>query len=305
VKGPDGNVNYVHLQEDADEGRYNDDSDKDGQSCSCYNCFWWIYDTWRNQLCDFIRFYTNLSLLRWSLWWAFAMCGMLQVGNYVQSLWKVINIDNHDYDAVDRRYEMNGLVEGMTDLGAAAMALLASLLRVDWSLWGELTMGSLSLLAAIVLMVSSYTGYVWLAYMCHVMFRSTYAFIITIASSQIAVHVDYESYGLIFGFNTFIALVLQTILTLILETWLNVSIRLQFIIYGGYYYILTLIFIFAGVYKLSVIGWITSLKSCCGRPRRLVDVTLLLHVSLLLSGNDYTSYLPPSINQLLLIIIGL
>jgi thiamine transporter 2/3 len=76
---------------------------------------------------------------------------------------------------------MNGLVEGMTDLGAAAMALLASLLRVDWSLWGELTMGSLSLLAAIVLMVSSYTGYVWLAYMCHVMFRSTYAFIITIA----------------------------------------------------------------------------------------------------------------------------
>lgn len=38
---------------------------------------------------------------------------------------------------------------------------------------------------------------------------------------------DFESYGLIFGFNTFLALVLQTILTSIVCTWLQLNTRLQ------------------------------------------------------------------------------
>ena len=51
----------------------------------------WLYK-WK----DFRKFYTKPTLLRWSLWWAFGMCGMLQVGNYVQSLWKHINEENGD-----------------------------------------------------------------------------------------------------------------------------------------------------------------------------------------------------------------
>ena len=46
-------------------------------------------------------------------------------------------------------------------------------------------------------------------------------------SSQIAVQLDREWYGLIFGFNTFMALVLQAILTGIVNTWLNVDTRTQ------------------------------------------------------------------------------
>ena len=49
-----------------------------------------------NKLKDFKKFYTKPTLIRWSLWWAFGMCGMLQVGNYVQSLWKHINEENGD-----------------------------------------------------------------------------------------------------------------------------------------------------------------------------------------------------------------
>lgn len=58
------------------------------------SCF--LVNTWINRWKDFRRFYTNPSLLKWSLWWAFGMCGMLQVGNYVQSLWKDINKENND-----------------------------------------------------------------------------------------------------------------------------------------------------------------------------------------------------------------
>ena len=48
-------------------------------------------------------------------------------------------------------------------------------------------------------------------------------------STQLALRVDYDSYALIFGFNTFLALVLQTILTLTVsdEHVLNLDIRTQ------------------------------------------------------------------------------
>ena len=37
----------------------------------------------------------------------------------------------------------------------------------------------------------------------------------------------------------------------------------QFVVYSGYYYVLTLIFVGAGVYKLSSTGWIQSFRICC------------------------------------------
>ena len=46
-------------------------------------------------------------------------------------------------------------------------------------------------------------------------------------SSQIALHVDYESYGLIFGFNTLIAVGLQCVITAIINSWLDVYIKIQ------------------------------------------------------------------------------
>ena len=36
----------------------------------------------------------------------------------------------------------------------------------------------------------------------------------------------------------------------------------QFVVYGDYYYVLTLIFLGAGVYKLSHTGWIQSFRVC-------------------------------------------
>ena len=84
-------------------------------------------------------------------------------------------------DAVEKRYQLNGLVEGITDLFAALTAVLASLLKVNWPVWGEITMGSLSLIATVVLFISSYSRIVYVAYACHVIYRSTFAFVITIA----------------------------------------------------------------------------------------------------------------------------
>ena len=47
----------------------------------------------------------------------------------------------------------------------------------------------------------------------------------------------------------------------ILDSPLNT--HTQFVVYSGYYYVLTLIFIGAGVYKLTSTGWLKSLHICC------------------------------------------
>ena len=53
---------------------------------------------------DFISAYSNPYLLKWSIWWSFAMCGYFQVVNYIQSLWEVI-------DSTEAASTYNGAVE--------------------------------------------------------------------------------------------------------------------------------------------------------------------------------------------------
>lgn len=68
-------------------------------------CFKSFSDKVVSQVRQFLKFYLTPSLLKWSIWWAFAMCGMLQVGNYVQSLWSVIMTDTScELLVIDERY---------------------------------------------------------------------------------------------------------------------------------------------------------------------------------------------------------
>ena len=140
---------------------------------------------------DFKTFYLTASLLRWSVWWAFATAGVLQVGNYVQSLWKEIGAET------DTSYVYNGVVEAVTTLVAALAAFSLSLLRVNWSLWGEVSIGLLSLVQSLTLVFASQTKVLWLAYLCHVIYRTTYTFLITIASyvlSHLYIHKYIHTY---------------------------------------------------------------------------------------------------------------
>jgi len=135
----------------------------------------WFSTEIKGRAKDFIKFYSQMRLLRWSIWWALAMCGVLQVGNYVQSLWKEVARSS------GASYKYNGLVEAMATLSSAGAAFVLSFLRVNWSLWGELTIGLLSMLDAGVLFLSSALPYLWAVYLCHIAYRTTYAFLITIA----------------------------------------------------------------------------------------------------------------------------
>ena len=47
-----------------------------------------------------------------------------------------------------------------------------------------------------------------------------------------------------------------------LHSHIFVCLHQQFVVYGGYYYVLTLVFLGAGIYKLTNTGWLNSFKVC-------------------------------------------
>ncbi|KAK6054025.1 hypothetical protein COOONC_08468 [Cooperia oncophora] len=53
------------------------------------------------------------------------------------------------------------------------------------------------------------------------------------------------SYGLVFGMNTFIALVLQSLLTLVVVSSVGfaLAIRPQFLVYSGYHFVVASLFV--------------------------------------------------------------
>ena len=143
------------------------------------SCTQTITQTFANQFHDFMKFYSQPSLLKWSVWWATAMCGMFQVTNYTQSLWVVIA---EETGMVSGHKQWNGLVVGFITLGQSLGSLVTSILRMEWALWGEFTMGGLALVDCALLVVASRASALWIAYICVILFISSQAFMITISS---------------------------------------------------------------------------------------------------------------------------
>lgn len=145
----------------------------------------------------------------------------------------------------------NGAVEAVLTILGFLGALLAGVLKADWKTKGELTLTICSLLQGFVLLFSSQTEYVFISYVCYVAFGMLYHFMVTIASSEIAKHIKDESYGLVFGFNTFIAIVFQSILTAVVvrggAIGLALSPRDQYFVYGCFHVIVAVMYIVIGL----------------------------------------------------------
>lgn len=183
--------------------------------------------------------YSNKYLLMWSIWWAFAMCGGLQVEDYVMNLWSHIT-GSHS------KKVYNGGVFACGTLFSALLVFLFSLIKVQWNgVVSEVLIGLISLLDTALLLIMAYTENVWIAYVNYVIFRASYAFVLTVASYQIALYVELKGYALIFGWNTFIALAMQSLLTFIVtdKNGLDLDIRKQFVVYGWYFGVIGTTFI--------------------------------------------------------------
>ena len=64
----------------------------------------------------------------------------------------------------------------------AATAYGVGFLQVNWSHWGELSLGAFSGLEATALFLMTFTGSIWLCYAGYVIFKGLYMLLITIAT---------------------------------------------------------------------------------------------------------------------------
>ncbi|CAK6448301.1 unnamed protein product [Pipistrellus nathusii] len=194
---------------------------------------------------DLKECYSSKRLLYWSLWWALSTAGFNQVCNYVQILW--------DYKAPSLNSSVyNGGVEAIATFGGAVAAFAVGYVKVNWNLLGELALAIFSVVNASSLLLMHYTTDIWACYAGYLMFKSSYMLLITIAVFQIAVNLSMERYALVFGINTFLALVVQTIITVAVvdQRGLNLPISIQFLVYGSYFAVIAGIFLIRSLYTI-------------------------------------------------------
>ncbi|XP_075052474.1 thiamine transporter 1 [Mixophyes fleayi] len=194
---------------------------------------------------DFLRCYSSRTLLCWSVWWALSTCGYFQVINYSQGLWETVAPSS--YSNI-----YNGCVEAVSALLGAVAVLFVGYIKISWSTWGELLLALFTLVIAISIYIMDIIGNIWVCYIMYVLFRVIYMILITIATFQIAANLSMECYALVFGVNTFIALLLQTLMTVIVVDSIGLGLDLitQFKIYSGYFAVIAIIFFLSGLFHI-------------------------------------------------------
>ncbi|XP_051719573.1 thiamine transporter 2 [Ctenopharyngodon idella] len=229
-------VDGSRRQKETLEGSSDNTSAKSSKTGGCGDVLLWL---WR----DFLQCFSSRTLLIWSAWWALSTCGYNQTVNYVQSLWEHVEPSNNFT-------VYNGGVEALSNLFGAAAAYGIGFSSADWSRWGEMALGVLSALEGGALFSMVFSANIWVCYCGYIIFKSLYMLLITIAMFQIAAGLNMERYALVFGANTFGALVLQTIITSVVvdSSGLGVDIVTQFTVYGGYFSVIAIVFFLRGLY---------------------------------------------------------
>ncbi|NXY64961.1 S19A3 protein, partial [Callaeas wilsoni] len=128
-------------------------------------------------------------------------------------------------------------------------SFLVQYMKINWDHFGELALGIFSAIDAGCLFLMHFSTNIWACYAGYLVFKACYVLLLTIATFQIAVNLSMERYALMFGFNNFIALLIQTILTIVVvdSRSLGLDIVTQFLIYGSYFTVVHGIFMIRSI----------------------------------------------------------
>ncbi|VDM94256.1 unnamed protein product [Onchocerca ochengi] len=109
--------------------------------------------------------------------------------------------------------------------------MLMNIISIDWDKWGEMALVLISSIDCGLLLTFSQARTINVMYICYICYRTLYQVMITIAQWNLAKKMVSESYGLIFGLNSFVALILQALLTMIVvdKRGFGMAVRPQFI----------------------------------------------------------------------------
>ncbi|XP_038572893.1 thiamine transporter 2-like [Micropterus salmoides] len=198
----------------------------------------------RRLIWDCKKCYSSAAVLFFCIWAAAGRCGFTQVTSYVQLLW--VYMQPHNFTAY------NGGVDAISTLSGAAATVAVGHVSLEWSVWGELVLGVFTFLIAGSVFLMDMSDNIWISYACFFLFKTVYMQLTTICTFQIAKMLNRSRFALVFGMNSFVGTVLQSVLTAIVINTksLQLTITSQFLIYASYFAAISVLFTVRGVYTL-------------------------------------------------------
>lgn len=188
--------------------------------------------------------YSNNTVLLWSLWWALLQTGFRMVYTYNQPLWAFIEPDREDI--------YNGFAESGLTLFGALGALLAGKLNQQFiEKWAIVIVVVCCLGQGTFAILAGRTTSVFLSYAMYIAVGVVYYFMVTVCSAIVAKNLVQDSFGLIFGINTWFALLFTFVFTFVVVsgTFFSLNPGEQYTIYGCYFFVLAIAFAFYGIVK--------------------------------------------------------
>uniref|UniRef100_A0A2S2P237 Thiamine transporter 2 n=2 Tax=Aphidini TaxID=33387 RepID=A0A2S2P237_SCHGA len=176
------------------------------------------------------------------------MGGYLQVYAYINVLYTYVLEENEDTEFT----LYNGAAESLNTLTGALSAFAISKVNWNWYSVGDIFFAVGSIIAAVVLLCCVYCRNLWYIYGFYIIYGMMYQTMLTIAESEVAKRLNKKCYGLIFGFNTFIAVCINTIIIygVIQGHFIKINIAQQFLIYTVLYVVLALFFFGSSILKM-------------------------------------------------------
>lgn len=187
----------------------------------------------------FTTSYKNRTVVVWSFYYAIALCFHIQITQYIQVLW--VSIDN------TQEVIYNGAVDAILTLLGAAVSLLAGKIHVNFLKKQNrmlLVLIAMSTLQGVFVIFAATSQSLLPCYIFYICYDVAYSFGITICATEIAKNLADDTFGLIFGFNTLIALIVQTSVTLsIVSNGFKLSPSGQYQFYGYSYIALATVYL--------------------------------------------------------------
>ncbi|KAH8315505.1 hypothetical protein KR067_007441 [Drosophila pandora] len=195
---------------------------------------------WKLIWLQFRSAYTNPLVVQWSLWYAVNYAGYQQITTYMQVTWNTFD----DKPVII----WNGAVDAALTFLSAVCAILAGYLHAGRfkPRTSLIAMALLSIFEGLSVLLACWTKNIYVSYLGFVIYGAIFAFAITMASSELAGSLEDDSFALIFGFNTFVALILQCVMTFVViseNMGLNLNVFQQYTVYAFYYIVLGLLYI--------------------------------------------------------------
>lgn len=156
---------------------------------------------------DFQSAYKNTYVVKKCFWWIVAVVGHIIVSTYIQVLWEDVNQNKTEL--------MNGAVESIYTLCGAVGAYAVGHLSYDWKKFGDIIFTAGTFVLALLLFIIYYCNSLWILYVLYISYGTCYQVLLTITTSEVAKYIKPDSYGLIFGFNLFMSLLIISIFTLL------------------------------------------------------------------------------------------